>query len=59
MKIRCINCGKKFTVETNDNGVPLRNRCDRCFSREREREMTSIITGVGKKKRSWWKRNEN
>jgi len=56
MKIRCKCCGKKFNIDVDDSGIPRRDVCDKCLSRKRERELTSEIAGVGKKKSSWWKR---
>jgi DNA replicative helicase MCM subunit Mcm2 (Cdc46/Mcm family) len=55
MKIKCEDCGKKIEVDVDDNGIPKKNKCDRCLSRERQRELISEYTGKGKKKRNWWK----
>jgi len=55
MKIRCVNCKRKFNVEINDSGIPKRDICDKCRSKELERELFSEISNKGKKKKNWWR----
>lgn len=56
MKIRCADCGRKVEVDTDDRGIPKTDKCDRCLTRQRERELISTIADIGKKKKNWWRK---